>query len=208
MAVFKSTTFGKISGRYGEALATQSKTTKKNYLRVASVPSNPRTPKQVEHRGKFGYINHVMRPFYPVYKVTFGGNPGIRFGISFAFHNAIIGQHPDYSLDYPKLVFTNGALYQTNQVSAVKTVASMVKIDWNYTKMAGNNPEDQASIIFFNKDTNQAVLEVAVGNRMAATLSVELPEIWIGDTVYCWIYFTTQDGTMNSESQFISEVQL
>src|SRR5665647_2482017 len=82
MAQFKSTTFGKISGKYGEALATQSKTTGKNYLRVSSVPSNPRTPKQVEHRGKFGYINRVMRSFYPVLKVTFGGNTGIRQGIN------------------------------------------------------------------------------------------------------------------------------
>ena len=208
MAVFKSTTFGKISGRYGEALATKLKATGKNYIRPASEPSNPRTPKQVEHRGKFGYINHAMRSFYPVFKVTFGGNPGIRFGINFAFKNAIIGLHPDYSLDYPKLMFTNGALYQTNQVSAAKALGSFVKFDWDYTKMAGNNPDDQANIICYNKDVDQAILDLAVVDREAATFSVELPKIWVGGTVYCWIYFTTQDGTMNSASQYISEVQL
>ena len=50
MATFKSLTFGKISGKYGDALATQSKATGKNYLRAASEPTNPRTDKQVAHR--------------------------------------------------------------------------------------------------------------------------------------------------------------
>ena len=208
MAQFKSTTFGKISGKYGEALATQSKTTGKNYLRVSSVPSNPRTPKQVEHRGKFGYINRVMRSFYPVLKVTFGGNTGIRQGINIAFKNAILGEYPDYSLDYSKLIFTDGALYQTNEVTAQKSGESSVKIDWNYSKMAGNNPLDQVNIICFNKDADQSVLDVAVATRDAVTFTDELPEIWIGGTIYCWIYFSSPDGTINSVSQFIGQVQL
>ena len=82
MATFKSLTFGKISGKYGDALATQSKATGKNYLRVASEPTNPRTDKQVAHRAKFGFINSVLVPFYPVFKENFGGHMGIRYVIS------------------------------------------------------------------------------------------------------------------------------
>ena len=208
MAQFKSTTFGKISGKYGEALATKSKTTGKNYLRVASEPSNPRTPKQVEHRGKFGYINRVMRSFYPVFKVTFGGNVGIRYGINIGFKNAILGEYPDYSLDYSKLQFTDGALYQTNEAAAQKLGLSAVKIDWDYSKMAGNNPLDLVNIICFNKDTDQAVLDMAVATRDAGTFTVDLPEIWAGGTIFCWMYFSSPDGTIDSVSQFIGEVQL
>jgi len=208
MAQFKSTTFGKISGRYGEALATQSKTTGKNYLRVSSVPSNPRTPKQVENRGRFGYINHVMRSFFPVFKVTFGGNTGIRQGVNIAFKNAILGKFPELSLDYSKLEFTDGALYQSNEVSAVKAGNNGVKIDWNYSKMAGNNPEDQVSIICFNKEADQAVLDVAVADRETGTFTAELPEIWTGGTIFCWIYFSSPEDTINSVSQFIGQVEL
>lgn len=50
MATFMSLTFDKISSKYGDALATQLKATGKNYLRVASVPTNSRTDKQVVHR--------------------------------------------------------------------------------------------------------------------------------------------------------------
>lgn len=208
MAQFKSTTFGKISGKYGEALATKSKTTGKNYLRVASEPSNPRTSKQLAHRSKFGFINRALRSFYPVFKVTFGGNPGIRQGINIAFKNAIIGEYPDYSLDYSLLVFTEGALYQTNQVSVMKSGVSALKIDWNYSRMAGNDPLDQVNIICFNMEADQAILDMDVTVRESGTFTNELPEIWAGGTIYCWIYFTSPNGNINSNSQFIGQVQL
>jgi len=207
MAQFKSTTFGKISGKFGEALATKSKTTGKNYLRVASVPFNPRTHKQVEHRGKFGYINHVMRSFYPVFKVTFGGNVGIRYGVNFAFKNAILGEYPDLLLDYTKLQFTNGALYQTNEVTVKKSEESSVRIDWDYTEMAGNNPTDLVNLIVFNEDADQAILKQAVVNRELTTSTVELPAIWSGGKIHCWIYFCTEDGITNSISQYIDMIQ-
>lgn len=208
MATFKSTTFGKISGKYGEALATKSKTTGKNYLRVASVPSNPRTPKQVEHRGKFGYINRVMRSFYPVFKITFGGNAGIRYGINIAFKNAILGEYPDFSLDYAQLVFTDGALYQTGSATSEKSGSNSVKIDWDYSDMAGNNSTDLVNLIFFNEAADQAILKLAVVNRELATTTIELPAIWTGGKIHCWIYFTSPDNITNSTSQYIDMIQL
>lgn len=208
MAQFKSTTFGKISGKYGEALATKSKTTGKNYLRVASVPSNPRTDKQVAHRGKFGYINRVMRSFYPVFKTTFGGNVGIRLGINKAFKDAVHGEFPDFQLDYSKLLFTEGGLYQSNLVTAAKSEGNSVTIDWDYSDMAGNNPDDLVNIIIFNEVADQAILKQAIGERELATITVELPAIWAGGKIHFWMYFTSPDGATNSISQYIDMIQL
>lgn len=207
MATFKSTTFGKISGKYGEALATKSKTTGKNYLRVASAPTNPRTPKQVEHRGRFGYINRVMRSFYPVYKITFGGNVGIRYGINIAFKNAILGEYPEFMLDYSQLVFTEGGLYKTGMATAENSGNNAVKVDWDYSKMVGNNPNDWTNFIFFNEDTDEAVLKQEVTQRDMSTATVELPAIWVGGKIHCWMYFSTPDGLLHSNSQYIDVVQ-
>jgi len=69
------------------------------YLRAASVPTNPRTDKQVAHRAKFGFINSVLRPFYSIFKANFGGNKGIRYAINMAFKDAIVGVYPDFSIE-------------------------------------------------------------------------------------------------------------
>ena len=208
MATFKSTTFGKISGKYGEALATKSKTTGKNYLRVASEPTNPRTPKQVEHRTKFGYINRALRSFFPIYKITFGGNVGIRLGINIAFKNAVVGEYPDYTMDYTQLIFTDGGLYRTGRVTAVKSGNSAVKIDWDNTNMAGSKSTDLVNFIFYNEVTDEGILQQAASSRESATATIEIPEIWAGGKIHCWMYFCTMDGVTNSISQYIDLVQL
>ncbi len=208
MATFKSTTFGKISGKYGEALATKSKVTGKNYLRVASVPSNPRTAKQLAHRAKFGFINSVLRPFYPIYKITLGGNVGIRYAISDAFKNAIVGEYPDYAIDLTQLIFTHGALYNATTCAMIKAGEGKLKIDWDATTLAGTNPMDSVSFIFYNETTDQAMMLNPQLKRSAATTIADMPAIWLGANIHCWMYFTAPDGITNSTSQYVSSVEL
>jgi len=208
MATFKSLTFGKISGKYGDALATQSKATGKNYLRVASVPTNPRTDKQVAHRAKFGYINTVLRPFYPVFKANFGGNQGIRYAINRAFKEAIVGEYPDFSLDMAKLVFAEGTIYTVDTATAEKAAAGKVKIDWDTTNLDGTEPTALANFVFFNELTNQALTVTSNVMHSAGTVTVDMPAIWNGATIHCWIYFSSGNGMRYSNSQYINSVEL
>lgn len=208
MATFKSLTFGKISGKYGDALATQSKATGKNYLRVASVPTNPRTDKQVAHRAKFAYINSVLRPFYPVFKKNFGGNPGIRYGINIGFKNAIVGEYPDFSIDLSKLMFAEGAIYTVNLVSAEKTADGKLKIDWDTTNLEGTEPTALANFVFYNELTNQALTHVSNVMHSVGTVTVDMPAIWVGATIHSWIYFVSENGLRCSNSQYINSVEL
>lgn len=208
MATFKSLTFGKISGKYGDALATQSKATGKNYLRVASTPTNPRTDKQVAHRAKFAYINTVLRPFYPVFKKNFGGNPGIRYGINIGFKNAIVGEYPDFSIDLSKLMFAEGAIYTVNLVTAEKAAPSKLKIDWDTTVLEGTEPTALANFVFFNELTNQALTLASGVMHSVGSATADMPAIWNGATIHCWIYFNSDNGLRFSNSQYISSVEL
>lgn len=208
MALFKSTTFGKISGKYGEALATQSKATGKNYLRVASVPTNPRTEKQVAHRAKFGFINTVLRPFYPVFKSNFGGNQGIRYAINKAFKDAITGVYPDYSIDLASLIFSEGVIDNAANTQFAKTVDGKVKIDWDATVLLNSRDDDQVNFVFYNENTDQALTITNGIPRSAATSSIEIPAIWNGATVHCWMYFTSANGSGFSTSQYLNSVML
>ncbi len=206
MATFKSTTFGKISGKYGDALATQSKATGKNYLRVASVPTNPRTDKQVIHRTKFGFINTVLRPFYPVFKKNFGGNPGIRYAINKAFKNAIVGEYPDFSIDLEKLIFAEGGLYTVDTAVVEKTAPAKLKIDWDTTVLEGTDPAALANFVFYNEQTNQVFTHASVIALNVGTSNIDMPVIWNGANIHCWLYFVSTDGLRFSNSQYVGTV--
>ena len=60
-----------------------------------------------------------------------------------------------------------------------------------------------ANIICYNKTTDQAVLDLAVADREAATFTVELPDIWVGGNIHCWMYFSSPDDMTNSISQYV-----
>lgn len=208
MATFKSLTFGKISGKYGDALATQSKATGKNYLRVASVPTNPRTDRQVAHRAKFAFINTVLRPFYPVFKKNFGGNSGIRYGINIGFKNAVVGEYPDFSLDLSKIMLAEGALYTVSTVAVVKTQDDALKFDWDTTVLEDHDPNALAQFVFMNENTNQLLTHASEVKHSVGSATIDMPAIWSNATIHCWIYFVSENGLRCSNSQYVDSVEL
>lgn len=206
MATFKSTTFGKISGKYGDALATQSKATGKNYLRVASEPTNPRTDKQIAHRAKFGFMNSVLVPFYPVFKENFGGNMGIRYGVSDAYKNAISGVHPDFVLDLSKVKMSEGSLYTVTNTAIEKADTAKFKVDWDTTVLKETDPNSQASFVFFNEDTRQVYTCSDMAALMEGTVTIDMPVIWNEANIHVWLYFVSADGLQKSNSQYIGSL--
>jgi len=209
MSEFISLTFGKISGRHGNVVATVSKSTGKTHLRIYNPPSNPRTPKQMAVREKFSMVNKEMRPFRALFKITFGGNDGVRKAISLVFRTAIAGEYKTYKIDYTKLIISEGALNTACTPSATKTAANTIKVEWDYTEdFYGINPNDSVNLIFYNEITKELLFKQSVSLRNIETVDNTMPEVWIGSKIHCYIYFTTADGKTNSISQYISEVQL
>jgi len=207
MATYNSTTFGAISGRHGSAVAANTKDGK-CILKIFKAPSNPNTVKQVAQRTKFGFVNSELSCMRELFKITFGSTLVKNQAVSLAMKDAITGESPDYALDYSKLKISVGGLYGTGQVSLVKTVDSTIKIDWSYTDLTGNTANDQVNLAFFNTTTKEALLKQNNVLRNVGTVDVELPAVWAGQSIHCWIYFTSPDGMIKSNSQYIDMVQL
>lgn len=210
MAEFNSTTFGTISGRHGGAVASTIKKSGKSILKVFRAPSNPKTPKQVAQRTKFGFSNAILACLRYLFKITFRTKGGADYGISLAMREAIVGTSPDFSLDYSKLKFSEGNLKNTGVMTATKMDAMDVKVDWNITNIIPNHPganeNDGVNLIFLCEDHNEAILFDNSSFRIDATVTVTLPDYWAGTKVHCWMYFSRADGNLNSNSQYFGEL--
>ena len=207
MAKFNSTTFGAISGRHGSAVAATTKDGK-NYLRVYRAPSNPNSDKQIAHRTKFSFAIKSLGCFRNLFKETYNNSRGMNMGVSHAIKNAIIGESPDYSIDYSRLVFTKGNVNQA--VNPVITVDNLTaNLNWDYVEAVNSKPQDSVNAIFFNEDTQLSIHLKELGFRSDKVGTYNLPEVWKGSTVYCWIYFTAKNNTTisSSESQFVSSFE-
>ena len=207
MSEFISSTFGKISGRHGTAVAMKSKSTGKTYLRLYSVPTDPKTAKQVAQRSKFGFVNQEMNCMRNLFKITYGGNQGVSRGVSLAF-GAVTGEYPNFSIDYSKLILSQGGLDTSGLLNVVKTAGTTLKFDWDTTSGYQGDDNDGVNLVILNADTKVGLLKQNMVLRGAGTIDVELPAVWAGQSVHCWIYFSSPDGKMNSTSQYIDFVQL
>ena len=208
MSTFVSTTFGKISGRHGSAVAADLKNGM-NVLKVFNAPFNPNSVKQVAQRTKFKFVVYSLSCLFNLFKITFHGLGESNHAVSLAMKNAVTGTSPDYSMDYTKLAMTEGRICGGGDLSASKTTGASVNVNWaKSTDKTSSRETDTVSLIFFNEAVREAVLFKNCARRTAETIEVDLPPEWAAGKVHIWIYFSNADGSRNSNSQYISEVQL
>jgi len=125
-----------------------------------------------------------------------------------AFKDAIVGVYPDFSIDLTKLVFAEGAITTVDTVSAEKAAAGKVKIEWDTTNLDGTEPTALAGFLFYNELTDKTLTVKSNVMHSVGTVTVDLPAIWNGATIHCWIFFTADNGTRFSNSQYVNSVEL
>jgi len=207
MATFNSTTFGTISGRHGSAVAATTKDGK-SILKVFRAPANPNTGKQQAQRSKFGFTNSELSCMRNLFKTTFLSPNGMHQGVSLAMKQAVVGEAPNFAIDYSLLTLSVGSVDSAGMLSAVKTTGTKVKLDWDTTIGTNSTEKDGVTIVFFNPADKISVLKQNHALRIAGTAEVELPEIWAGSEIHCWIYFSTPADALNSASKYVGLVQL
>ncbi|MBP7369014.1 MAG: hypothetical protein KA976_04710 [Paludibacteraceae bacterium] len=211
MAYFISSTFGNISGRHGTAVAAVDKNGN-NVLRLYRKPTNPNSPKQLEHRMKFSVINKGLAPLREVIKLGYRDTRAFPKVTGKAFSEAILGEYPDFSIDFEKVRIASGKLQPVEGTMAKITEGTFdVNFSWNATvgllpKFCSEN--DTINIVCFNVNSSFPVLFTNVATRMESAAVVTLPETWKGNDIHCWLYLTSEDGLLNSNSVYVAALTL
>lgn len=207
MATFNSTTFGAISGRHGSAVAATTKDGK-SILKVFRAPANPNSDKQQAQRTKFGFVNSELSCMRNLFKITFRNTNGMQQGVSLAMKNAVTGESPDYEIDYSLITLSVGSVNTSLQVSAVKSLGTKVKLDWDTTVGSESADNDGVNFVFFNQFAKMSILKQNEAQRSIGNAELELPAVWAGAEIHCWVYFSTPNNTLNSASQYVGLIQL
>lgn len=199
MAKYYSSTFGKISGKHGTAVAVIMKDGS-TYLRKYTKPSNPRTEKQQAHRAKFALSSKALVPFNPIFKETIGITNGISIARSYAFKNTIVGEYPNLYMDYEKLMFSFGPIEKLQNTSITRN-ERIISIQWDFKKMHNCQNSDNVNLIIFNKIENQVIHLKDVAERSEKKYNIDIHENWAYSELYVWAYVKHDDKV--SDSVFI-----
>jgi hypothetical protein len=204
MARFLSTTFGKISGRHGTAVASVVKG--ENVIRVYTPPSNPNTIAQQAQRLKFAMIANAMNPLRSIITIGFGDKRGYYQAVSLALRNAISGIYPDFSINYARIVLSSGSLPQSPLVSLSALTNMNVSVNWDITLISSGTSNDVVYAVFLNPVNQTLVFSEAQAVRDDGTLTVILPAPWLGATIHSWLFFISADRKQSSVSQYLGTV--
>ncbi len=183
-----------------------------DYMRVkpANV-ANPKTEGQVDQRSKFSTVLHFLQPIKDFIKIGYK-NYAIKMtefnsAMSYILKNGVVGEYPDYSIDYENALISRGSLAGALNGSAASSVAGSIEFTWSDNSGEGNaKATDKAMILAFNELKKEAVF-VSIGvDRNTGSQTLTVPDGFSGDTVECFISFTSADGLTVSNSKYLGSV--
>jgi hypothetical protein len=204
MAKFFSSTFGKISGKHGTAVAAIVKGV--SILKVFTPPANPNSLGQKTQRLKFGMVTTALNPLRNIITVGFGSKDGFNQAVSIALRNAFLGNYPDFTINYSKVIVASGSLPQSSSALVSAQQDMNVLVNWDTTIWKNGTGLDDAQIAFLNADTQMVIFVEAQAKRQDGKFTAILPASWKGETIHTWLFFTTTDGQQSSVSQYLGTI--
>lgn len=199
--------FGKLSGKIGSVVVYERNG--KQIVRSNPKQRDPQTPAQLAHRIKFSLVNKGLSPLNKMIKIGYRhSNKNYRKLVGEAYHNAIIGEYPNFELDYSKIEVAEGELQLPANV-AIKAEAdsNMVTISWNTQiddRTLQGRPDDQVNIVCMDSVNLNSTYWLNVAKRSDGKATFKLPIGWIRESSHFWIFLTSYDLLMNSYSLYIS----
>lgn len=203
---------GGFSGKVGNVIGGNWKGI--DYMRVkpASV-ANPQTAGQVDQRTRFSTVLGFLQPLRGFLKVGFR-NYAIKMtefnsAMSYNVQNAVIGDYPDFVIDFDAALISRGGLTAALNPTAGSDLAGSVQFNWVDNSVDGNaRPTDRAMVLAYNPTRNEAVYVTDGSVRSAGAHTLTVPNQYSGDTVHAFIAFISEDGKEVSNSRYIGSVEV
>lgn len=210
MAIIKQGILGAFSGKVGTVIGTSWKGIAIIRSIAASI-TQPNTAAQLTQRAKFAAVIAFLRPLTAFLRSGFKSAAvkmsGFNAAMSYTLKNAITGVYPEFAIDYTKALVSRGSLPGALNPQTVAGLAGKVDFSWDdNSQQAYTMADDKAVLVVYNPATHQAITKVSEALRSTGSDFIQLPDLFVADTVECYIAFTTASGSEISDSLWVGQV--
>ena len=207
MATFNQGIHGKFSGKVGNVIGSTWKGRGVMRIRPSSV-SNPKTARQQQQRGKFGLIVRFIQAHNPLVKSGFkpwaSGMTAYNAAVSYNLANAIVGEIPNLSIDFEKVLISRGDLPPVGSLTALAPAPGLLLIEWTgSTLLKGAHPDDKLMVSVYSEADNVSLAYDSVAVRSAGSAELVIPTEWAGKTAQVLVFLIAADayGAVEAKSQ-------
>jgi hypothetical protein len=170
------------------------------------------TEGQVNQRTKFGMVTGFLQPLNFLLKNGLKGVAGdsmtaYNYACQYALKNAVVGEAPDFELDYNKVLISQGSLAREAMAKA-QAIDNKISFSWDDISENGLcNPKDKAVMVVYNVDNAEISYSDGSVTRGSKTGTLALPFAEPGDKLLFYLYFRSEnDPTIVSTSQYLGSV--
>lgn len=171
--------------------------------------SNPQTETQLQIRTKFRMLTKLGSVSASFLKLGLleskGDGTWLSRFISVNFDKGVTGTWPEYELNYPKLILSQGNV-DLPYNPAAQLQGSDINVTWTDNSGIGNAEDnDKVMFVVFNKNKNQSIADTEAADRSTRQASYSLPASWNGDTVYVYFAMYRKKTKIASTSLFLGQ---
>jgi len=205
MGTIKKGILGGVSGKVGNVVGGSWKGI--DYLRILPADvSNPNTELQSTQRLKFAAVLRFLQPMTEFIRVGFKAYAvkmsAFNAAFSYNFNNALTGNYPDFSVDYPNALVTKGNLPAAVNPVCTSTESAKVKLSWNDNSGNGKAAEtDSVLVVIYNPEIFEAVYLLNAGSRAESEVEIVVPANYSGSTVHCYLSFMALGAALNGQTR-------
>lgn len=169
--------------------------------------SNPRTVAQQDQRAKMSAVIKFLSPLKDFLRLGFKSKAikmsAFNAATSYNLAHAVIGNFPDYEIDFSKVMVSQGKLPGAVNPGIISTASGQIKFTWDDNSLDLNaSPDDRAIFLVYNPQKESTVTSFGGSFRTSGSQTIDLPENMEGDEVVCYISFQNARQTMISDSGF------
>ena len=210
MAILRSGILGGFAGKVGTVVGSIWKGISTMRAYVANV-TQPGSPAQLEQRAKFGLMMNFLKPLTSFLRIGFRayavGQTAQNAAFKTNFKNAITGVYPNFTIDYTKVLVSQGNFTGALNPAVASSTSGEVAFTWdNNSWETDAEPDDTAVLVVYNPIKQAAVSNVGVSTRTVGAMTMILPNSFAGDEVHCYIAFQNAKGTKISDSQYVNGI--
>lgn len=193
MARFSSSTFGKISGKHGTAVAAVRKDGT-CILKVYRAASNPNTVGQKNQRGKFGFVMKELNCLRKVFTATFGGQYGINKDVSLAMKQAFSGDFPEFKLDFSQVHISDRILNVATKFELSKANRQTITISWDSNYCPQSLKTANVSFVLLQPESKQVLWKQDIVTFSSESFELIIPRAWEEAKLQVWLYLSPAEN--------------
>ncbi len=198
-----------ISGRLGPIVGGTWKGIP--YLRMTPKSNGQpkkQSSKQMAHRAKFVYLTKWLKPFHAYVTLGFKnmaeGTTEISAAFSYNFKAALLGEYPNFEIDYARVMISLGKLPNMYLPHLSLMAPDRIRIDWQLNPPHENaSYDDQLMVVVYSRQGKLVDGMMGGTKRTQKTCTFVFDERMAGHELDVYVSFWSINGRNVSNSQYL-----